>query len=129
VKTLDRLRLLTPTEFEEVVEIVMRRLDHTQVKRVGGSGDLCVDITAINQDGKQVAVQCKRYAAGNRITSDDMQKFIGMIYMHHRADKGIYVTTSSYTKEARRLGEANGIELIEGEELVKIIHGVAPDLA
>ncbi len=57
-----------------------------------------------------------------------MQTFIGMIYVQHRADRGIYVTTSSYTNAARTLGEENHIELIDGERLIQIIHDLALDL-
>ena len=99
----------------------MEQWEYSQVTVIGGSGDLCVDIKAIGPDGKQVAVQCKRYAAQKKISSEDMQKFIGMIYVQHRADRGIYVTTSSYTKGARALGENNHIELIDGEDLAKTI--------
>jgi restriction system protein len=124
VMTLERLRALTPGKFEELVGMVMERLGYSQVKVVGGSYDLCVDITAFGSNGEQIAVQCKRYTSKN-VSSDEMQKFIGMIYMHHRANKGMYFTTSSYTKDAQMLGKKNRIELIDGEQLVKIIRGLS----
>ncbi|MBE3560635.1 MAG: restriction endonuclease [Ktedonobacteraceae bacterium] len=99
----------------------MQRMGYRQVEVVGRSRDLCVDIKASGPNREQVAVQCKRYTSRS-VNSDEMQKFIGMIYLHHHADKGIYFTTSSYTKEARKLGEGNRIELVDGEGLLKIIH-------
>jgi hypothetical protein len=127
IKTLDDLRLLTPSEFEMLVGDVMQHMGYAQVEVVGRSRDLCVDVKAIGPNGGLVAVQCKRYTKRN-VNSDEMQKFIGMIYLHHRADKGMYFTTSSYTKDARKLGEDNRIELIDGERLIKIIRDLAPDL-
>jgi Restriction endonuclease len=118
VWTLERLRALTPSGFEQVVAMMLERSSYTQVEVVGGSGDLGVDIKAIGPSGEQVVVQCKRYSAGNNIGSYAMQAFYGMT-LHHRADKGIYVTTSSYTRQARELGEQHGIQLIDGESLAK----------
>jgi restriction system protein len=46
-------------------------------------------------------VQCKRYTPGNHIGSRTMQTFIGMAYVHHKADRAIFVTTSTYTDEAQ----------------------------
>jgi restriction system protein len=83
-----------------------------------------VDITAQGPHGELVAAQCKRYNAKKKGSSDEMQKFIGMIYLHHHADKGMYFTTSSYTKDARKLGEDNHIELIDGQDLIKIIRNL-----
>jgi len=118
--TLDRLYALTPPEFERIVAKMLERSDYTQVEVVGGSGDLCADIKAIGDEGELVVVQCKRYAAKRRVRSGEVQQFVGMITVHHHANRGIYVTTSSYTKDAWKLGEQNGIEMIDGERLVKI---------
>jgi restriction endonuclease Mrr len=120
IRTLDDLRLLTSPAFEQLVGDVMQHMDYAQVQVVGRSRDLCVDITARGPRGEQAAVQCKRYAK-RKVNSDEMQKFIGMIYLHHHADKGMYFTTSSYTKDARKLGEDNCIEIIDGHDLIKII--------
>ena len=121
LQTLNDVWLLTPGEFEQMVASVLQQLGYTQVEAVGRSRDLCVDITAIGPHGEKVNVQCKRYTQ-QKVGSREMQQFIEMIYMHHRADKGMYFTSSSYTKEARALGEQNGIELIDGESLITILH-------
>lgn len=125
--TLDEVRLLTPREFETMIGKMLEQLHYTQVEIVGGSGDLCVDIKAIGQNGEQVAVQCKRYRDKKNIGSKDMQTFIGMIYVQHRADRGMYVTTSSYTPAARKLGENNRIEVIDGEALITMMQGLDLD--
>jgi hypothetical protein len=120
IRTLDDLRILTPPAFEHLVGEVIRHRNYTEVQVVGKSRDLCVDITARGPHGELVAVQCKRYTT-KKVSSDELQKFIGMIYVHHRADRGMYFTTSSYTKDAQKLGENNHIELIDGQGLIKII--------
>lgn len=128
VEILEELRQLSPPEFEQVVEIMLQRLGYRQVKRTGGSGDLCVDIHAVSRRGEQIAIQCKRYAAGHKVGSEEMQTFIAMAYLEHKADWGLYVTTSSYTKTAQALGERHRIELVDGECLVELLRHVAPQL-
>ena len=34
-------------------------------------------------------MQCKRYTLGNRVSSRTMHAFIGMAYVHHKADRAI----------------------------------------
>ena len=51
---------MNPKEFEYTTAEILRRLGYKDVKVIGGSGDLGVDILAY-KDGKKVAVQCKKY--------------------------------------------------------------------
>jgi restriction endonuclease Mrr len=46
-----------------------------------------------------------------------------MIFMHHRADRGVFVTTSSFTKPAVGLARDQRIELIDGRRLVTLLVG------
>ena len=57
-----------------------------------------------------------------------MQAFYGMV-QHHGAQKGMYVSTFSYTKDAHDLGEEHEIELIDGKSLIKIINNLPFDFA
>jgi restriction endonuclease Mrr len=43
-----------------------------------------------------------------------------MVFAFHKADKGIFITTSSFTKQAIKLGENLHIELINGEKLCQL---------
>ena len=87
-------------------------------------GDLAADILCRDRKGRSVAVQCKRKAPGQRVRSAEMQQFIGMISVHHQADGGLYVTTSSFTRPAVELAEAHGIVLIDGEALAAMARRV-----
>lgn len=40
---------------------------------------------------------------------------------YYKADKGMVITTSEFTQSAIELANANGIKLISGKELKKII--------
>jgi HJR/Mrr/RecB family endonuclease len=115
--TLDDLLALTPTQFERIIGELLQTLGYTQVKHTGGAGDLAADLTCRAPDGRSVVVQCKRYARKNPVGSPEVQKFIGMMAVHHRADTGIFVTTSSFTQPAQDLCKRHGIRAITGEEL------------
>lgn len=71
-------------------------------------------------NGKKVVVQCKRYAAGHKVTSPEMQKFVGAVQIE-RATRGLYVTTSTLTAEAKSIAERQDITLIDEIALVQLI--------
>lgn len=92
----------------------------TDVQRVGGRGDLGVDIAARDPTGRTMVVQCKRYARGKKIGSPGIQKFIGMAHVHHQADLKLFVTTSDYTDDARALARLHDIQLMDGSDIEKL---------
>ncbi len=121
IRSLDDLLALTPAQFEEAVAHLLRRLGYRSVERTGKSGDLAADIQCTDRAGRHIVVQCKRYAPANRVGSPDMQTFIGMANVHHKAELGIFVTTSGFTKPARDLASEHDIVLYDGEELSRLL--------
>jgi restriction system protein len=83
---------------------------------IGGRGDLGVDVQAMDPQGRTVGIQCKRYSASTRVSSREMQLFFGML-VHHQLERGIYVTTSTFTDAARALARGHEIELFDREWL------------
>jgi restriction endonuclease Mrr len=119
--TLESLKSMSPKEFEYITAEILRRLGYKDVKVIGGSGDLGVDILAY-KDGKKVAVQCKKYIK-KKVTSPELQLFIGMMITEYKADKGLYVTTSYYTKDAYHLAmkHKDKLEIWTGRTLAEIL--------
>lgn len=115
---LEDLLALSPGEFEDEVARLLESQGYRDVQRVGGAGDLGVDIVCRDDAGNLVAVQCKRYAPDNPIRSPAMQTFYGMV-VRRRAQRGLYVTTSRFTDAARKLAEDVDIEIVDGLELVR----------
>jgi HJR/Mrr/RecB family endonuclease len=111
---------MDPTAFEEFTGRALESLGYTNVRRVGGSGDLAADLTATDPQGRSAIVQCKRYTPGSKVGSPALQAFIGMKEVHHKVDRGIFVTTADYSQEAINLAKAHNIVLIDGDDLVKI---------
>jgi restriction system protein len=119
--TLENLKAMSPKEFEYTTAEILRRLGYNDVKVIGRSGDLGVDILAY-KDGKKVAVQCKKYIK-KKVSSPEIQLFIGMMITEYKADKGLYVTTSYYTKDAYHLAmkHKDKLEIWTGKTLAEIL--------
>ncbi len=125
-RTLPQLLALTPTAFEETVADLLRALGYCDVRRVGGAGDLGADLVGHDRDGHSIVVQCKRYAPGSRVGSPAIQAFIGMVTVHHLADRGLFVTTSDFTAPAVELARRHRVTLIDGRELTRLVPSVLP---
>ena len=118
------LQSLSPNGFERFCQRILRELDFQEVKVTGRSGDEGIDGIGTLQVhplvGFKVLFQCKRYVGS--VTPSQVRDFRGT--MAGRADKGIIITTGSFTanarKEAIREG-ASSIELVDGEKLVELL--------
>ncbi|MGW9067990.1 restriction endonuclease [Streptomyces yangpuensis] len=68
------LAAMSATGFEQACAELLVRDGFRSARRVGGAGDLGVDVTARDHDGRLLIVQCKHYQ--KPVGSGDMQKFI-----------------------------------------------------
>ena len=119
-RTLGELLTLTPTQFEQEVATILAHLDYKRIRRVGRSGDLSADLTCQDNKGRSVVVQCKRLGPGHSVGSPAIQSFLGMQQVHHKAERGVFVTTSRFTKPAVDLGKRHNLLLIDGPALTAI---------
>lgn len=62
-----------------------------------------------------IYIQAKRYAANNKVGRKEVQAFIGAM---GNIQKGVFITTSGYTKEAQAFGEQ------QQQKHVKLIDGI-----
>lgn len=91
---------------------------------LGRSGDNGVD-GVIDQDAlglDRIYVQAKRYARDHTISSGDVRNFFGGLD-HSRANKGVFITTSSFSKSAiDTAGQlSKRIVLIDGDRLAALM--------
>lgn len=122
---LENLHSVSPSRFEELVVEVLVKMGYGGTlkdagKAVGKSGDGGID-GIINEDrlGLDVIyIQAKRWE-GN-VSRPEVQKFAGALMMK-KAKKGIFITTSDYTKDACDYVTQidHKIILINGEELAQ----------
>lgn len=131
---LARFQSASPSFFERVVVELLKAMGFTngennQALAVGKSGDGGID-GIIHQDAlglDAIYVQAKRYATGNGVGRPDIQKFVGSM-TGESANKGVFVTTSHFSSEARSYIEKvqQRIVLIDGNRLSELAlrHGI-----
>ncbi|HSN77551.1 MAG TPA: restriction endonuclease [Anaerolineae bacterium] len=120
---LDMIRSLPPSGFERLCQRLLRESGFQQVEVTGRSGDGGIDgkgLLRINPLlSMQVVFQSKRYQAGTPVTVSQIRDLRGA--MAGRTDKGILITTSTFTSDARKEALREGvppIELVDGQKLV-----------
>jgi len=116
---------LPPNFFEKLVVELLVKMGYggslkDAGKAIGKSGDEGIDGT-IKEDklGLDIIyIQAKRWTPGNIIGRPELHKFVGAL-AGQGAKKGIFITTSTFTKEAREYIPRNEtkIVLIDGETL------------
>ncbi|WP_374771945.1 restriction endonuclease [Streptomyces sp. NBC_01310] len=103
--------------FEHTVAALCARDGCPRVEVVGGAGDLGADVIAVTEEGLRVVIQCKQYGEGNRVGSQDLQRFGGTCFAVHEADVAVVVTTSTFTAPAAEYAAACAIVCVDGEGL------------
>lgn len=77
----------------------------------------------INQDPlglQKVYIQVKRYAPQNTVSRPEITSFSGAIKLRH-ADRGVFITTSSFTSGAEEAARALNITLVNGDMLTNLM--------
>ena len=118
------LQSLPAAGFERFCQRLLRESGFQEVTITGRSGDGGIDGIGILQVNAlvsfKVLFQCKKYAGS--VTPSHVRDFRGA--MTGRADKGIIITTGSFTSEARKEAVRDGappIELVDGEKLASML--------
>ncbi|MFI6038572.1 restriction endonuclease [Streptomyces sp. NPDC051315] len=126
VMGVEAFEALEPAAFEEAIADLCVRDGCTDVEVVGGAGDLGADVLAVAPDGRRVVIQCKRYADGHKVGSQDMQRFGGTCFTVHAADVAVVVTTSDFTAPAAEYAEQCAIVCVDAERLGEWQSGTGP---
>lgn len=129
---LDTILSKHPQAFEELVVKLLQKMGY------GGAIKDAGEVTQYSNDGGidgiiredvlgfgRIHLQAKRYARDKKIGRVDIQSFVGAMAAA-KADKGIFITTSSFTQEAhqyvRNLSNAMRLLLMDGDELANYIY-------
>jgi restriction system protein len=118
---LEKLKSLPANGFERLCQRLLREAGFESVIVTGKSGDGGLDGNGVLQVNPfvsfKVLFQCKRYSGS--VTPSQVRDFRGA--MMGRADKGIILTTGTFTSEAKKEAVRDGvppIELVDGEKLI-----------
>lgn len=117
------VRAIAPDAFERLCQRILRESGFTKVEVTGRSGDGGIDgagVLRVELISFHVRFQCKRYtgAVGAREIRDFRGAMVG------RADKGLFITTGHFTRDAIREAVRDGapaIDLIDGIALCDLL--------
>ncbi len=111
---------ISPSAFERLAQRILRESGFFQVEVTGKTGDGGIDGKGIVRVSGllsfHVIFQCKRYKGS--VTPSQIRDFRGA--MQGRADKGLFITTGNFTREALKEATRDGappIDLIDGDLL------------
>ena len=118
-KLLEIIKVISPDQYERLCQRLLRELGFVNVEVTGRTNDGGIDGKGIIKLGGvlsyHVVFQAKRYEGS--VSSSVIRDFRGA--MSGRADKGLILTTGSFTREAKKEATRNGatpIDLIDGNE-------------
>lgn len=113
---------LSPQSFEKLCQRLLRESGFIRVEVTGRSGDGGIDGKGIMRMGGllsfHIIFQCKRYSGS--VAPKQIRDFRGA--MVGRADKGLFITTGSFTRDAIQEATRDGappIDLVDGEQLAE----------
>ncbi len=120
---LELLKTLPPSGFERICQRLLRESGFQNVVVTGRTGDGGIDGHGVLQINPLVSVQvlfqCKKY--DKTVSPSQVRDFRGA--MSGRTEKGIIMTTGTFTAEARKEAIRDGvppIELVDGDRLVEM---------
>ena len=113
---------LTPDAFERLTKRILRESGFVQVEVTGRTGDGGIDGKGIMRLSGllsfHVVFQCKKYQGA--VSASNIRDFRGA--MIGRADKGLFITTGTFTRDAIREATRDGappIDLVDGDQLAE----------
>jgi len=121
-KLFEVFKSMSSDAFERLCQRLLRESGFIQVEVTGKTGDGGIDGKGVVRIGGllsfHVIFQCKKYQSS--VSSSEIRDFRGA--MVGRADKGLFITTGTFTRDARAEAQRDGappIDLIDGEALIE----------
>lgn len=114
------------TDFEILIRRMLIQEGYEHVVRMGGAGDLGVDIIAVKRQGdrvKRYLFQCKRWASN--VGADPIQRLFAE---RERLgfDYAVCITTSGYTRDGSKAARDFDVETVDGNQLMQRLNACFP---
>ena len=88
-----------------------------------GRGDQGVDVYATRGDDLdrvEWVIQCKCFSPSRKVPVSVIRELVGTLSDYPRGTRGMVVTTSNFTRDARKLADRNSIRLMDGREFATL---------
>lgn len=118
------VRDLTWDEFELLVGEIYRRQGFTAELSAGTGADGGIDLI-LHRDERRILVQCKSWNV-YKVSVPGIREFYGVL-VSEKADRGIFITTGEFTRDAKDFAVGKPIELIDGTEFKSLLKNASND--
>ena len=112
------LRSIDWFQFEKLVGLVYGKLGYVVIRRGGANPDGGVDLL-LEKDGQRWAVQCKHWKSWD-VGVRSVREFLGAL-TDSGIQKGIFITLTGYTGNAKELAEKHGIEIVNETGFARLL--------
>ena len=118
VNTRNELYDLGNYEFESIVGKILKLIGFINIKQTKATVDMAVDLFA-DKDGESYVIECKKYDFMHKVSRRDLM-LLESARHYFKRDKALFVTLSSFPKTAFQYAKEVGMELLDGNQLLKI---------
>jgi restriction system protein len=112
--------------FEAVCEMLFAQSGFkTKSQSHGADGGVDVWIYSAHAEGPVSIAQCKHFRS-KEVDVKLIREFFGVM-SSHKLQRGTFVTTSTFTADAQKFANENGINALDGDKLLKLITTRTPE--
>ena len=119
--SLEDIRKLSCQQFEIIIGEAFRRLGYRVIENGGGGADGGIDLV-LDREGQRFLVQCKQWKV-LKVGVKPIRELAGVMSAKGVRD-GFFVTSGTYTEEAREFAEEAGISLVDVDSLQRMVRAV-----
>jgi restriction system protein len=119
--SIEDIRKLSWQQFEIIVGEAFRRLGYRVIENGGGGADGGIDLI-LDREGQRFLVQCKQWKV-QKVGVKPVRELAGVMSAHGVRD-GFFVTSGTYTKEAREFADEADISLVDGDSLERMVRDI-----
>ena len=114
----EKLRKIDWFQFEKLIEMIYRHRGFAVERSGGANPDGGVDMVVTSATEKFV-VQCKHWRTW-KVGVKEIREFLGTL-TDTGIKKGVFITSNSYTADARQLAAKHGIEILDESNLIRML--------
>ena len=117
------LNSLSGIEFESLITAALNRMGFVaEMTRTTGDGGIDIEASLDRPlVGGRYLIQCKRFSPETLVGSPAVREFYGALIADRYAAKGIFITTSGFSTQARDFAANLPIDLIDGYQLARLL--------
>jgi restriction system protein len=124
--SIESIRALPRKQFEFLVAEDYRRQGYQVEFSAGWGADGGVDLT-LRRAGRTSLVQCKHWKVFS-VGAPVIREMFGLM-TSEKTDEAIIVTSGKFTRDAQEFAAGKPIQLIDGPQLLALVHSVQPAAA